>query len=180
MLFSCWIMSDSLWPPCAALQASLSMGFPRQEYWSMFPPDHYAPLPTLSCPENPSFAESSKEPRPRGQLVTKTSHLSWFSSRFPTFLHQGGDLWPASGQGDYTQVCWERCGQSVCFSRWKVPMHPALPLFSCSDHSQAQEARFLMALVNHQTSGLVQEKEITFLLNHWSQGCWYENPKINS
>ena len=43
-----------------------------------------------------------------------------------------------------------------------------------------KKSRSLMALVNHQTSGLVEEKEITFLLNHWSQGCWYENPKINS
>ena len=36
--FSCLVESDSLWPPwTTACQASLSMGFSRQEYWSGLP-----------------------------------------------------------------------------------------------------------------------------------------------
>jgi len=35
ILFSCKVVSDSPWT--IALQAALSMGFPRQNYWSMLP-----------------------------------------------------------------------------------------------------------------------------------------------
>ena len=34
---SCSVMSDSVAPWAVALQATLSMGFPRQEYWSGLP-----------------------------------------------------------------------------------------------------------------------------------------------
>ena len=34
-----------------------------------------------------------------------------------------------------------------------------------------------MTLLSYQTSGLVQEKEITFLLNHWSQAADTSIPK---
>jgi len=37
LLFSCSVMSDSLWPHGLAHQAPLSMGFSRQEYWSGLP-----------------------------------------------------------------------------------------------------------------------------------------------
>ena len=40
LLFSCWVMSNSETPWTVARQTPLSMGFPRQEYWSgfLFPP----------------------------------------------------------------------------------------------------------------------------------------------
>ena len=38
LLFSCWVMSDSFVTPWTmAGQTSLSMGFPRQEYWNGLP-----------------------------------------------------------------------------------------------------------------------------------------------
>ena len=38
LLFSHWVVSDSLWPLWTiACQAPLSMGFPRQKYWSGLP-----------------------------------------------------------------------------------------------------------------------------------------------
>ena len=45
------VMSDSLWPMnCIACRAPLSMGFPRQEYWSglPLPPPGYLPDPGIS------------------------------------------------------------------------------------------------------------------------------------
>ena len=37
LLFSCYVTSDSATPWTVAHQAPLSMGFPRQEYWSGLP-----------------------------------------------------------------------------------------------------------------------------------------------
>ena len=38
LLFSCYVTSDSVWPPWkVAWQASLSLRFSRQEYWSWLP-----------------------------------------------------------------------------------------------------------------------------------------------
>ena len=56
-IFSCLVLSDSLATPwTVALQAPLSMGFSRQEYWSGFPFPPPGDLPTqglslrLLCP----------------------------------------------------------------------------------------------------------------------------------
>ena len=54
LLFSCWIMSDSLGTPwTVAPQAPLSMGFPRQEYWSGLP------FPTLGDLLDPGIQPAS-------------------------------------------------------------------------------------------------------------------------
>ena len=46
---ACSVVSDSATPRTVALQASLSMGFPRQEYWSglPFPPPGDLPYPGM-------------------------------------------------------------------------------------------------------------------------------------
>ena len=59
LLFSYEVMSDSfttLWT--VALQAPLSMGFPRQEYWSEvpFPSPGYLPDPAIK-PVSPKFSD---------------------------------------------------------------------------------------------------------------------------
>ena len=52
MLFSCQVVSDSFATPCSvANQAPLSMGFPRQDYWS-----------GLSFPSPGDFLEPGIEP----------------------------------------------------------------------------------------------------------------------
>ena len=59
--FSCvlpyWAVSDSLWPPwTVAYQAPLSMGFPRQEYWSELPFPFPGGLPDPEIePESPAL-----------------------------------------------------------------------------------------------------------------------------
>ena len=52
-LFSCAVVSDSLWPHGLAHQAPLSMGFPRQEHWSGLP------LPSPEDPPNPGTEHKS-------------------------------------------------------------------------------------------------------------------------
>ena len=48
MLFSCQVVSDSFATPCSvANQAPLSMGFPRQDYWSGLSFPSLADLPDL-------------------------------------------------------------------------------------------------------------------------------------
>ena len=37
LLFSCWVVTNSATPWIVACQAPLSVGFPRQEYWSGLP-----------------------------------------------------------------------------------------------------------------------------------------------
>ena len=50
LLFSSEVMSDSFAVPwTVAYQAPLSMGFPRQEYWSGLPLAFPADLPCISC-----------------------------------------------------------------------------------------------------------------------------------
>ena len=61
LLFSCWVMSNSFAAPrTVARQASLSMGFSRQEYWSKlpFPSPGDLPYPGIKpmSPESPVLA----------------------------------------------------------------------------------------------------------------------------
>ena len=61
LLFSCSVMSDSFATPwTVACQASLSMGFSRQEYWSglPFPPPGDLPDPGIE-PGSPAFQADS-------------------------------------------------------------------------------------------------------------------------
>ena len=60
-VLSCSVVSDSLWPPwTVACQASLSMGFSRQEYWSGLPFPSLGDLPhpgiKPTSPESPALA----------------------------------------------------------------------------------------------------------------------------
>ena len=65
-----WVMSDSLWPPqTVAHQVPLSMGFPRQEYWSglLFPPPGCLPDPRIKptssvCPASPGRFFTTEPP----------------------------------------------------------------------------------------------------------------------
>ena len=64
-------MSDSFVTPWAvAHQAPLSMGFPRQEYWSRLPciPPGNLPDPGIK-PESPTLAEDSLPPRHQGSHI---------------------------------------------------------------------------------------------------------------
>ena len=55
-----WVVSDFMWPHGVALQAPLSMGFLRQEYWSglPFPSPEDLPSPGLE-PESPTLQADS-------------------------------------------------------------------------------------------------------------------------
>ena len=59
--FSCSVVSDSATPRTVAQQASLSMGFSRQEYWSGLPfrPPRDLPNPGTETPESSAWQASS-------------------------------------------------------------------------------------------------------------------------
>ena len=76
LLFSCSIMSDSLatsWT--VACQAPLSMGFPRQEYWSGLP---------FSFPRFSITDMYQKRPQPPNKTVINYSGLKCLSSLDPS------------------------------------------------------------------------------------------------
>ena len=61
LLFSCSVTSDSATPWAVAHQAPLSMGFPRQEYWSGLPFPSPEDLPDLGIkPESPALQAGSQ------------------------------------------------------------------------------------------------------------------------
>ena len=75
-------MSDSLTPWTVALQASLiSMGYPRQEYWSVlpFPPPGALPDPGIK-PAPPALADGFFTTEPPGK-----PELQLYSYRFQLF-----------------------------------------------------------------------------------------------
>ena len=65
---SCSVVSDYVIPWTAALQAALSMGFSRQEYWSglSFPPPGDLPEPGIE-PGSPEFQADSLPSEPPGK-----------------------------------------------------------------------------------------------------------------
>ena len=68
-LFSCSVMSDSFVTPWTkACQAPLSMGFPRQEYWSrlLFLSPGYLPDPGME-PASPTLAGELFTTEPPGK-----------------------------------------------------------------------------------------------------------------
>ena len=74
VVFSRWVMSDSLWTPwTTACQAPLSMGFFRQEHWSVLPFPSPGDLPDPGTePMSPAWqADSFLEPpqKPQSWLV---------------------------------------------------------------------------------------------------------------
>ena len=60
LLFSCSVTSDSATPWTVAHQAPLSMGFPRQEYWSGLPFPSPEDLPDLGS--NPHLLHFGQSP----------------------------------------------------------------------------------------------------------------------
>ena len=56
LLFSCWGMSDSVTPWTVDRQAPLSMGFPRQEYWTDLSFPSLDPGIEPVCPASPVLA----------------------------------------------------------------------------------------------------------------------------
>ena len=68
LLFSCSVVSDPLWPH--GLQAPLSMGFPKQEYWSGFPFPSPEDLPGSGTePMSPALADGFFTTEPPGKPV---------------------------------------------------------------------------------------------------------------
>ena len=68
MLFSCGVMCDSFvipWP--AACQAPLSMGSPRQEYWSGLPFPSPGDLPDPASPATPVLVGGFSTAQPPGK-----------------------------------------------------------------------------------------------------------------
>ena len=65
---SCSVMFDSAIPWTAAHQSPLSMGFPRQKYWSgmPFPSSGYLPNPGIE-PRSPALQAVSLSPEPPGK-----------------------------------------------------------------------------------------------------------------
>ena len=74
-------MSDSVTPWTIALQARLSMGYPRQEYWSVlpFPPPGDLPDPGIP-PLSPALAGVFFTTEPKGK-----PELQLHSFRFQLF-----------------------------------------------------------------------------------------------
>ena len=71
LLFSCLVMSDSFVTPwTVACQAPLSMGFPKQEYWSgsPFPPPGNLPNSEIK-PPSPVLQADSLPLSHQGSLV---------------------------------------------------------------------------------------------------------------
>ena len=97
-MLSCSVMSDSvstLWT--VAPQAPLSMGFPRQEYWSglSFPPPGELPNPGIKpeSPVSPALQVDSLSTEPLGKpqidLKKKKSsenHLAFYHRQRQLFL----------------------------------------------------------------------------------------------
>ena len=74
-------------PWTAAIQASLSMGFSRQEYWSglLFPSPGHLPDPGIK-PRSPALQADSLLSKPPGMLLT--SHLLFsLGNMFTAFLY---------------------------------------------------------------------------------------------
>ena len=70
LLFNCSVMSDSATPWAVAHQTPLSMGFPRQEYWSGLPFPYPGDLPNPGIePMSPALAEGFFTAEPPGFLV---------------------------------------------------------------------------------------------------------------
>ena len=88
LLFSCYILSDSCvtwWT--VACQAPLSMGFPRQEYWSGLPIPSPGYLPNRGNePAYPALAGwffTTEPPRKLGVTICLSS--GWHETHAPSF-----------------------------------------------------------------------------------------------
>ena len=83
--FSDWVMSDSATPRTVAHHAPLSMGFPRQEYWSGLPFPSPGDLPDPGIePSSPALAGRFFTIEPPGNpLVTLTKCFIFLTSVFP-------------------------------------------------------------------------------------------------
>ena len=71
LLFSCSIVSDPFVTPwTVAHQASQSMGFPRQEYWSELPFPSPGDLPNPGIKSGPPALQADSLPaEPQGEVV---------------------------------------------------------------------------------------------------------------
>ena len=87
---SCWVVSNSFATPrTVASQASLSMGFPWQEFWSRFPFPSLGDLPDVRTePMSPALASKffTTEPPGRPHIyivlnVVKEGILTWWEAR---------------------------------------------------------------------------------------------------
>ena len=69
---SCSVMSNSATPQTVAHQASLSLGFSRQEYWSRLPFPSAGDLPDLGVkPESPALQVDSLLAEQAGQPINQ-------------------------------------------------------------------------------------------------------------
>ena len=149
MLFSCWVMSDSFvtsWT--VAHQATMPMGFPRQEYWSKlpFPSQGHLPNPGIKpiSPMPPALAgrffttESLGKPISKAVLCAQScltlcnpiycsplvsSAHGNFQARILKWVANSssrGSSWPR----DWTQVFCASCiGRQILYhwATWQVP-----------------------------------------------------------
>ena len=80
LLFSHSAVSDSVTPWTVALQAPLSMGFSRQDYWSglSFPPPRELPNPGIE-PASPALAGRFSTLSHQGDPIQYTIHIYIYS-----------------------------------------------------------------------------------------------------
>ena len=75
-MLSCSVMFNSVTPWTEAHQASLSVGFSRQEYWTGFPCPPPGDLPDLGIePESPALAGSFFTAEPPGKHLDFTCFI---------------------------------------------------------------------------------------------------------
>ena len=129
-----------------ALQAPLSMGFPRQEYWSGLP--FYSPrdLPDLGIkPRSPALAGgffTAEQPGKSSDLITLFYIEQAASSHFRLYLTEINNIHLLFDKAIRSQIAtscltWSsyKCSNSAVVLHWKLNIHSFLPqsinVFSC-------------------------------------------------
>ena len=107
------VMSNSLWPRGLACQATLSMGFSKQEYWS-----------GLSSPPPGDSPDSGIEPK---SLVSPALVAGLFTNsaaeemkQMPYYHHQKPNLNLNSWQGSWRWISQRCCWALYCSWTWLI------------------------------------------------------------
>ena len=110
LFLSCvWLFAT---PWTVAQQAPLSMGFPRQEYWSGFPFPSPGDLPHTGMePESPTVAGGFFTTEPPGRppascFLFHTAGALWFLDALPIWCRPEPSAWPVAGSGLFDE--WRR------------------------------------------------------------------------
>ena len=109
---ACSVVSDSLWPhgPLWAHRTPLSMGSPRQEYWSGLPFPSPGDLTQLGIePISPALAGRFFTPEPPGKPFTPLLSCKFLDCwKFDDFCPASGGETLKLAQGKYSKAIYER------------------------------------------------------------------------